>query len=700
MRYFLWLILVGVATACNGPEPVSLTVLIRTDYQPVREFLEAEVIVDEALMESTRADVLGTYVRPGQPLAVFERLDPSGRRNVTARLRLADGSTLTESSVLIENNKDIRLTIALSRRCGDTTCPLVEGNAQRCLGGQCVPADCATGTEDSCNITQCTGDDACSTDSPCAKPVCVDFICYDDASASEVCALDEVCDIEAGCVPGYDPCDTVDDCPRDSACVPAVCVVGLCVYSLAPLGAPCEAGGTCNDGLCVGPCANGIQDREETDIDCGGSECSQCTLGERCLVDQDCDTTICDMLDSFRCEAIDTCGNSRVESPELCDDGNLELGDVCGPSCLWGLGQPCTDDNQCDSGYCRAAGICAPATCINGVMDGDETATDCGGSCNRCPPGSNCTVKSDCTADFCDAGSCGPWPAGLRHHRAAFDTIRNEMVMFGGESSAVNNETWTWNGTRWTLKNPSTKPDARMLHGMGFSIGEGRTIVSGGQRANGNRFNDTWGWNGTNWTALTNALDHNTASQLAYHPTTGTIVQMSGNDGGSLSKIHHWKSDAWTFEAGLSYKKNGGTMAFDPANSEMIIFGGTNAGTTTAAMLRSDVVDPRFLAISPPAKPEARIWPGMSGDLERNNVILFGGRNDTIWYGDTWIWDGTTWTKRNPSRRPSMRAYSPMVYDSARKVVLLFGGLDPDLNKLDDLWQWNGTNWTKLGPFL
>ena len=42
------------------------------------------------------------------------------------------------------------------------------------------------------------------------------------------------------------------------------------------------------------------------------------------------------------------------------------------------------------------------ATCIDGVLNGSETDTDCGGSCATCADGAHCLQDSDCTSGLCD----------------------------------------------------------------------------------------------------------------------------------------------------------------------------------------------------------------------------------------------------------------------------------------------------------
>ena len=50
----------------------------------------------------------------------------------------------------------------------------------------------------------------------------------------------------------------------------------------------------------------------------------------------------------------------------------------------------------------------APAlpSCGDGIRNGDETSTDCGGSCDPCLSGEACAVAQDCRSTFCLAGTC------------------------------------------------------------------------------------------------------------------------------------------------------------------------------------------------------------------------------------------------------------------------------------------------------
>ena len=118
---------------------------------------------------------------------------------------------------------------------------------------------------------------------------------------------------------------------------------------------------------------------------------------------------------------------------------------------------------------------------------------------------------------------------------------------------------------------------------------------------------------------------------------------------------------------------------------------------------------------------EPRWQAAMSYDSAHREAVLFGGydgrsrrtvntpwahlrdspvpRHGTVvYYRDTWVWNGTDWTQRDPAQAPSERSSHAMAYDAARKQIVLFGGLSPAGKSLDDTWVWDGTNWKKMNP--
>ncbi|MEZ4310796.1 MAG: hypothetical protein R3F14_22360 [Polyangiaceae bacterium] len=90
-----------------------------------------------------------------------------------------------------------------------------------------------------------------------------------------------------------------------------------------------------------------------------------------------------------------------------CTDGQRdgdETGTDCGGSCArCPDGQPCLTGADCQSAVCTAA-QCAPPTCDDGARNGAETDVDCGGTCDQgCAAGQRCAENADCAGEQCSA---------------------------------------------------------------------------------------------------------------------------------------------------------------------------------------------------------------------------------------------------------------------------------------------------------
>ncbi len=158
----------------------------------------------------------------------------------------------------------------------------------------------------------------------------------------------------------------------------------------------------------AGDCNNGVQDGTETDIDCGGASgggtCAACDTGKSCIADADCSSGAC------------TNGACIRALPATCSDGIYDgdetAGVDCGGSCLQCTAEACSADSDCASGMCDAlAGSCAPPiTCYDGIKDGDEPAVDCGGACDpyfQCVDGQACEGLADCEGWACPGETDG-----------------------------------------------------------------------------------------------------------------------------------------------------------------------------------------------------------------------------------------------------------------------------------------------------
>jgi hypothetical protein len=95
--------------------------------------------------------------------------------------------------------------------------------------------------------------------------------------------------------------------------------------------------------------------------------------------------------------------------------------------------------------------------------------------------------------------------------------------------------------------------------------------------------------------------------------------------------------------------------------------------------------------------PSPRVGHGMAYEDARQRVVLFGGwsgMSGEAPFGDTWEWDGSAWTKMADMGPPG-RQTSGMTYDVSRQCVVLFGGWG-GVGALGDTWEWDGTEWTQI----
>lgn len=279
-------------------------------------------------------------------------------------------------------------------------------------GGGCTsPSDCP-GTDGDCQARTCT-------DSTCG----VSFTTAGTATVSQVDGDCKklVCDGSGSVIAVNDNADLPTD---DNDCTTGTCVNGSPNTSFVAEGTSCATGGgSVCDGAgacveCLGPsdcpttgdlcvgnecvpvtCGNSQLDTGETDVDCGGPDCSPCADTLKCLENDDCQSGVCD-------------ATAKTCTAPACDD-EVENGsetDVdCGGSCPNGCaeGKACTEDGDCKGGDCDGT-VCL-ATCTDEERNGTETDVDCGGSCTtKCAVGKACAGDGDCASDNCVSNVCEP----------------------------------------------------------------------------------------------------------------------------------------------------------------------------------------------------------------------------------------------------------------------------------------------------
>ncbi len=138
-------------------------------------------------------------------------------------------------------------------------------------------------------------------------------------------------------------------------------------------------------------------------------------------------------------------------------------------------------------------------------------------------------------------------------------------------------------------------------------------------------------------------------------------------------------------------------MAYDAATSSLVLFGGEGSGGALGDTWSFNGTT--WTSLTPASSPPGRWSAAMAYDTATSSLVLFGGFGaSSTTLADTWTYNGTTWSALSPSQSPPGRWLAAMDYDAATHELVLFGGLGPNSNTLGDTWLSNGTTWAPASP--
>jgi len=305
----------------------------------------------------------------------------------------------------------------------------------------------------------------------------------------------------------------------------------------------------------------------------------------------------------------------------------------------------------------------------------------------------------------------GPAPPGGQTVGMVWDDALNRLVLLtydraAGPGAPGATQTWTWNGSGWSLSAPADRsPAAQALVVAGDPVTGWPIAVSlNGTQAEPDAPSSTWTWDGTTWRTVT--TDHSpqagAPSAMAIDPTTNQLVLTgpSRQPGSSANQTWTWDGQDWSLLG-----------PYDPEHSAPIPAAAVDDsfnGMLETFGWASDAAAPRPLHVW--ARTVANSWvrladgtdgalinssqtpPGGTAstayDEADHQLVLFGGVDasgrQTL---DTWTFDGTAWTRRSTAVHPP--APGSMVYDPFNGTVVL-------VVNADQTWEWNGSTWRLL----
>ena len=304
-------------------------------------------------------------------------------------------------------------------------------------------------------------------------------------------------------------------------------------------------------------------------------------------------------------------------------------------------------------------------------------------------------------------------PPSLSGHLMVYDSTIDRHILFGGSTGGrLRNETWSYDasGDRWAMREPQDAPSPRNGSAMVFLPIEGALILFGGN--DGTDRNDTWGYYPDRelWYMLA-ALENSPAPRNGHAMAFDTGKRYAVLFGGRYSSgpgEDEPLADTWMLDSsgddwsdvtasGAPLPRYGHAMAFDPVNGLVVMFGGRNESDYFPDTWTFNTTTRSWTNRNPPTYPPARSGHSLAYDAGSGTVLLFGGEDATRSYNDTWAYNvsANTWTRKLLASGPSARSEQAMTFDPGIDRVVLFGGKDSAGDSQDDTWWYDpaSNNW-------
>ena len=192
--------------------------------------------------------------------------------------------------------------------------------------------------------------------------------------------------------------------------------------------------------------------------------------------------------------------------------------------------------------------------------------------------------------------------------------------------------------------------------------------------------------------------------QVVYHPPTHSLIYFLPGLTAAYDVVERRWSDL--IPRNSPPPVVGGSMAYDPHNDEILLFGGGHVvdeapdGSLVGytGCWRFSFGDFDWKRLESGELPPPRMNTRMVYDDRHGLVVLFGGDSQSHYLADTWVYDVKTrrWSQVSVNRAPAARAGHFTVYDPKTGWVIIGGGY----NRVDltDMWAFDAAsqNWQKL----
>ena len=304
-------------------------------------------------------------------------------------------------------------------------------------------------------------------------------------------------------------------------------------------------------------CDDGEMNQDETDVDCGGSTCDACRVGEMCDAESDCTTMLCDM---GACQPLPTCDDGTMNGMET----DVDCGGMMCATC--DEGEMCGEDDDCSTALCDG-GTCTTPVCGDGAVEGLETCDE--GSDGTPMETADCDV--DCTAVMCGDGvqnisaleECDGDGAGMGGETATCD-VDCTLVMCGdGVTNTTAGEDCDGDGAGTGGETATCNSDC-----TAHMCGDGVLNVTAGEDCDDGNTTDG---DGCESDCTVPREDVMITADATFDTDAGTL------DGtavaGWSAAINTWYANTWTLAAGATLTVTGANAFLVVTDGDVIING-------------------------------------------------------------------------------------------------------------------------------
>ena len=282
---------------------------------------------------------------------------------------------------------------------------------------------------------------------------------------------------------------------------------------------------------------------------------------------------------------------------------------------------------------------------------------------------------------------------------AAYASDATSFYVFGGGDNVVGQvaDTWRFDGNDWTDVTSGFSPPARYRHAMAYNFSTAKVVMFGGSTANqlSTSLNDTWEFDPATqlWTELFPATVPSARRwhSMAYDPINGTVLMFGGQDAnGRLNETWSWNGSDWTLlsPATVPGIRERAAMTTMITAGEILMFGGNpGGGSELGDTWRWNGVDwVQVLTATIPYGTGTRNA-GMAYDVSRDRIVLAGGVTGGVFRNNTWEFDGVDWIDRGASPMTA-RTFPAIAYSIGLGKTFLFSGFGGVGTYFAETWEY------------